>query len=129
MAQGFGLARTGFADDDVPRQLVEVLAAALVFLEPFLEFLPQLVQLGAAVGIADRLWRRCCLRLDGCGKPFALPPCALAPPEIITTKKEGGENQDHHDNPDTIRVVNDAPSGDRAQSERAQPPFDHALNS
>ena len=72
MADGLGLAGAGFADDHVPRQLVDVLAAALELLQPGLEFLAHLVQSGPLVRVADGLGGGRGLRLDGGGKLLAL---------------------------------------------------------
>ena len=80
MTDGFGLAGAGFADDDIPWQLINVLAPAFELLESFLELLPHPVQVSALVRVADCLGRGRRLRLEGGRKPLALAAGAVSSP-------------------------------------------------
>ena len=57
VADGFGLAAAGLADDDVPGEGVEVLAGGAELGEAALELLAELVEGGAACGLADAVGR------------------------------------------------------------------------
>jgi hypothetical protein len=94
MTDGFALAGPGLADDDVPRQFVNVLAAALELLQAGLELLSQLVQSRALVGVADGLGRRSRLRLESGGELVAPAPGPLPAPEPVAAEEQQGQADD-----------------------------------
>src|SRR6267378_3008162 len=100
MADRLGLAGAGLPDDDIPRQLVDVLAAALELLKSGLEFPAHLVQVGAFFRVADGPWRRSGLCLNGGGELLALAAGAPAVPKVIAAKKQEGQHQDDQRDPD-----------------------------
>src|SRR5437879_10672576 len=128
MPDGLGLAGTGLPDDDIPGQLVDVLAAALELLKSCLEFPPHLVQVGAFFRVADRPWRRSGLCLNGGGELFALAAGSPAVPKVISAKKQEGQHQDDQRDPDAERAWKGECCSDRAKAQRPQPTFHQSLN-
>ncbi len=84
----FGFSGAGLTDDDIPWQLIDVLAPALELLESFLELLPYPVQVSALIRVADGLGRGGGLRLQRGREPFTPSARSGRSPKEVSTKKD-----------------------------------------
>ena len=104
MPDRLGLARAGFANDDVPGQRIHVFAAGSEFLHAHLERTLHGVELGAGVGIADGVGRGIAVLGDGTGQLLGLARRRPFQEEMVGDERQGEEEEADGDDDDEVRV-------------------------
>src|SRR5436190_447635 len=100
MAQSLRFTRTWLANYHVPGKFVEVFAPALEFVQPFFEFLAQLIEFGSRVWIADRLGSRAGLRFNGGRKMLATTAPSKPGPKKVAAEKQDRQKDNGYCDPD-----------------------------